>query len=230
VISEYVEVLAAKLSFDRSLSRRVRQEVEDHLREAVAVDPAGSALEAERRAIARFGEPLDIAAQFATLSLARQTRRAGVAFVLVILAVFAAMKTRIAWYALRQWALSDDMRAAGGVVASIDAYAFWLSLVVGVAGWAYISICRTPATFQPSYHTQLHRFFVLCTVAMGGLIASVISDGVLTSLRLFGTQASSDFFIPVFSMAIEIAGASVLAFRIRRIRHRVASIAGLVKA
>jgi len=230
VISDYVELLAAKLSFDRSLSRRVRQEVEDHLREAVAVDPAGSALEAERRAIAKFGDPLDIAAQFATLSLARQTRRAGVAFILVILGIFAAMRTRIAWYALRQWALSDDMRAVGGVVASIDAYAFWLSLVVGVAGWAYISICRTPATFQPSYHKQLHRFFVLSTVAMGGLIASVISDGVLTSLRLFGTQVSSDFFIPVFSMAIEIAGASVLVFRIRRIRHRVASIAGLVKA
>jgi hypothetical protein len=103
VISEYVDVLAAKLSFDRSLSRRVRHEVEDHLREAVAVDPAGSALEAERRAVARFGDPLDIAAQFATLSLARQTRRAGVAFVLVILAVFAAMKARVAWYALRQW-------------------------------------------------------------------------------------------------------------------------------
>jgi hypothetical protein len=60
VISEYVDVLAARLSFDRSLSRRVRQEVEDHLREAVAVDPAGSALEAERRAIARFGDPLDM--------------------------------------------------------------------------------------------------------------------------------------------------------------------------
>jgi hypothetical protein len=230
VISEYVEVLATKLSFDRSLSLRVRQEVEDHLREIVAAAPAADALEAERRAIARFGDPLDIAAQFATVSLARQTRRAGVAFILVLLGVFAVMKARIAWYALRQWALSDDMRAVSGVVATIDAYAFSLSLVVGIASWAYISSCRAPATFYPSYRKQLHRFFVLCTVAMGGLIASVISDAVLTSLRLFETEASSDFFIPVFSMAIEIACAGVLAFRIRCLRLRLASIAGLAKA
>ena len=230
MISEYLEVLARKLSFDRSLSLRVRQEVEDHLREIVAAAPAADALEAERRAIARFGDPLDIAAQFATVSLARQTRRAGVAFILVLLGVFAVMRARIAWYALRQWALSDDMRAVSGVVATIDAYAFSLSLVVGIASWAYISSCRAPSTFYPSYRKQLHRFFVLCTVAMGGLIASVISDAVLTSLRLFETEASSDFFIPVVSMAIEIACAGVLAFRIRCLRLRLASIAGLVKA
>ncbi len=55
VISAYADVLAGMLGFDRSLSRRIRQEVEDHLREAVAADRAGDSLEAERRAVANFG-------------------------------------------------------------------------------------------------------------------------------------------------------------------------------
>jgi hypothetical protein len=57
VISDYLDSLVGALSFDRPLSGRVRQEVEDHLREAVAADPAGDGPEAERRAIANFGDP-----------------------------------------------------------------------------------------------------------------------------------------------------------------------------
>jgi 3-dehydroquinate synthetase len=57
VISDDFVSLAGALSFDRSLSRCVQQEVEDHLREAVAADPSGDRLEAERRAIANFGDP-----------------------------------------------------------------------------------------------------------------------------------------------------------------------------
>jgi hypothetical protein len=57
VIYDYLESLAGALSFDRSLSRCVQQEVEDHLWEAVATDPIGDRLEAERRAIANFGDP-----------------------------------------------------------------------------------------------------------------------------------------------------------------------------
>jgi hypothetical protein len=57
VISAYVERLVDKLSFDRSLSRYVRQEVEDHLWEAVAADDLGDTPEAQRRAVANFGDP-----------------------------------------------------------------------------------------------------------------------------------------------------------------------------
>jgi hypothetical protein len=75
VISDYLESLVDALSFDRSFSRRVRQEVQDHLREAVVVDPMGDGLEAERRAIANFGDPHVIAVQFSVVPLATQTRR-----------------------------------------------------------------------------------------------------------------------------------------------------------
>jgi hypothetical protein len=229
VISEYVESLERKLSFDRSLSRRVRQEVEDHLRESVAADPMGNALDAQRRAIASFGDSQAIAAQFAVMSLARHSKKVGAATVVMIAGVFAAMKARIAWYALTQWALSDEMKAVSAIVGSIDRHAFWLSVMVGFAGWAYISTRRFPAAFDPSYRRQLHRFFLLSALATGGLIASVISDGVLTGIRLFETEFSVDFLIPIFSMAMEIVCAAVLVFHIRRITQRMDSIAALLR-
>ena len=98
MISEYIETLVDALSFDRSLSGRVRQEVEDHLWEAVAADPRADGPEAEQRAIANFGDPHAIAAQFAVVSLAKQTRRVSAAIILVIAGVFIAMKARVAWY------------------------------------------------------------------------------------------------------------------------------------
>jgi hypothetical protein len=94
VISQYLESLTDALSFDPSLSRCVRQEVEDHLREAVAADPSGDGLEAQRRAIANFGDPHVIAAQFAVVSLSRRTRSAGTGVIVAIGAVFVAMKSR----------------------------------------------------------------------------------------------------------------------------------------
>src|SRR5580693_2610677 len=119
MIENYLEQLGRELSFDRSLSRCVRQEVEDHLWEAVAADPMRDRLEAERRAVANFGDPHVIAAQFAVVSLTKQTRRAGVAIILVIAVVFATMKARVAWYAATQWTMSEDMRAVGGIVSLI---------------------------------------------------------------------------------------------------------------
>src|SRR6478752_6702716 len=105
MIATYLEELAGALSFDPALSRRVAREVEDHLREAIEADAAGDREEAERRAVAGFGEPRALAVQFAAVSLARRTRRVGLAVVLAVVAVLAAMKARVAWYAAMEWAL-----------------------------------------------------------------------------------------------------------------------------
>jgi hypothetical protein len=230
VISQYAELLAAKLRFDRSLSQCVRQEVEDHLREAVAADPAGDTLAAQQRAIANFGDAQSIAAEIAIASLAKQTRTLGVAVILVIAGVFIAMKARIAWYAATQWALSGDMKAVGGFISSIDFYAFWLSVIIGVGGWAYISNRPTPSTFNPSCRVRLRRCFLLCAVAAGALIAAVLSDGVLTVLRLFETELSVSFLVPIFSMAGEITCAGILVSRLRAMTRRTAYIAALLGA
>jgi len=229
VISDYLESLVGALSFDRSLSRRVRQEVEDHLREAVAADPMGDGIEAQRRAIANFGDPHVIAAQFAVVSLVQQTKRVGVAIILVVAGVFIVMKARVAWYAMMQCAISDEIRTVSGIVGLIDRYAYWLSVIIGIGGWAYISGLRVPAAFYTAYRKQLRRSFLLCTAAAGALVVSVISDGVLTALRLPGTELSAEFLIPIFSMAIEIACAGVLVFQIRTITQRATSAAALLK-
>ena len=97
MIPDYLESLARELDFDRSLSRCVRQEVEDHLWEAVAAEPSGNVRQAQQRVIANFGDARAIAAQFAVVSLATHTRRAGVAAVLVIAGDLIAMKARVAW-------------------------------------------------------------------------------------------------------------------------------------
>ena len=165
MIQEYLELLARELDFDRSLSRCVRQEVEDHLWEAVAANSSGDTPEAQRRAVANFGDARAIAAQFAVVSLARRSRRAGVAAVLVIAGVFIAMKTRIAWYAAAQWTIGEEMRAVSALVVQVDRYAFWLSVVVGLGGWIYIRSRQIPAVFNPAYRRQLGRFFLLCGAA-----------------------------------------------------------------
>ena len=136
VIPEYAESLARRLSFDRSLSRCVRQEVEDHLWEAAATNSAADPLQAQRRAIADFGDAHVIAAQIAAVSIAKQIRKIGVTVVLVIATVFLAMTTRLRWYDLAQWTLCEETRAMRETVGLIDRSTFWLAVIGGIAAWA----------------------------------------------------------------------------------------------
>jgi len=227
MIENYLELLARELDFDRSLSRCVRQEVEDHLWEAVAANRSGNSNEAERQAVANFGDARAIAAEFAVVSLARHSRRAGIAAVLIIVSVFIAMKARVAWYAAMQWAISDDLRAAGSLAITIDRYAFLASVVIGFSGWIYIQSRRIPVAFDPAYRRKLRRFFLLCGAAAAALVVSVISDAVLTALQLRGTGLSAEFLVPILSMAIEIVCVGILIFRIRGVALRAASTAAL---
>jgi len=229
MIQDYLDGLSRELDFDRSLARCVRQEVEDHLWEAVAADPAENLLEAQRRAVANFGDARVLAAQFALVSLAKQSRRAGVAAVLVVAGIFIAMKARVAWYAAAQWAISDDLRAVRGLVGLIDRYAFLLAAIVGLGGWLYIRSREIPAALHPAYRRQLHRFLVLCCTATAALAVSVVSDAVLTALNLRGTELSAASVVPIFSMTIEIACVGMLVFHIYGIAQRAASAAALMK-
>jgi hypothetical protein len=229
LISDYLCSLADALRFDRSLSRCVVQEVEDHLQEAAAADPAGGRREAERRAIANFGDPHALAAQFATVSLARQARRTGAVLILVAATVFVTMKSRVAWYAVAQWTTSDDVKEVGAIAGLVDHYSFWFSVVVGIAGFAYISGRRISPVLDAGYRRQLRLSFVLCLVAATALTVSVISDGVLTALQLRGTEFCAGALVPVISMAFEVMGVGVLAVHIRCLTRRAASVATLQK-
>jgi hypothetical protein len=229
MIEDYLERLARELDFDRRLSRRVRQEVEDHLWEAVAAGPKGNPTEMQRRAVANFGDARVVASQFAVISLARHSRRASVAALLVIAGVFLAMKARIAWYAAMSWAVAADMRTFFSLVVSIDRYAFWLSLLTGLGSWIYIRSREVPAAFHPAYRRQLHRFFLVCGAAAAALVVCVAGDAVLTGLQVRGAGLSVALLVPVLSMAIEIVGVAVLALEIRRVALRAASTAALMQ-
>ena len=219
LIAEYVDRLASELAFDPVLSQRVRREAEDHLWEDVAADPSGGGPDAERRAVEKFGDPDALAAQFAVVSLARQARAVGMATIFGIAAVFVAMKARLTWYVATEYAAGQGGRL-GEIVVSIDRYAFWLSIVVAIGGWVYIGTRRIPTALTSEYRRQIRRFVVLCLAGTGALIASVISDGVLTSLRLGGTRGSLDVLIPVVSLAIEVGCAGGLVRSIRGMARR----------
>jgi hypothetical protein len=207
-ISAYADALAGWLSFDRALQRSVREEVENHLWEAAAADPAGDPREAQRRAIARFGDPRRIAAQFAAVALAGQARKIGVTVLLVLAGVLLAMTTRVAWYDLTQWGLCESAVELGETLGLVDRAAFLLAAIGGVAGWAWSG-------------GRLR----LWAIASAGLVASVICDGLLTALRLSGWEFSVDFLVPLFSMALEIAFAGILVFHINRLARRSAAYA-----
>ena len=227
MITAYLDELADTLHFDRALSRGVVREVEDHLREAVAADPARDRLEAERRAIESFGEPRLLAAQFAVVSLARRTRRVSIAVVLAIVAVLAAMKARVAWYSALQWTMSEDARPLAATVLAIDRLAFWLAVVIGIAALLYIGRQRIPGAFDPVYRSQLRRARLLCTCAAASLAVSVVSDGVLTALQL-GMELRAEAAVPLLSMAVEIGCAGVVAGLILDAGRRAESIKPLV--
>jgi hypothetical protein len=100
---------------------------------------------------------------------------------------------------------------------------------MGIGGWAYISGRRIPAAFSMGYRKQLRHFFLICGAATSTLAVSVISDGVLTALRLPEAELSAEFLIPIFSIAIEVACAGALVFQIRSITQRATSAAASLK-
>jgi hypothetical protein len=226
MISRYLERLARELDFDPSLSRQVVQEVEDHLQETVERDPAADRPEAERRAVAKFGDPRVIAAQFAVVSLAALARRNGLAAVLLIAAVFIAMQARLTWYGVVPLPLAAEAKALGEVVLAVDRWAFWVAVLAGLAGWVYIGR-RLPGGFTREYSARLRRFSLLCSAAAAALVVCVAADGVLTSLRLIGAHWSIASLVPLISVAFEIACAAVLVSRSRAMARRAARTTSL---
>jgi hypothetical protein len=230
LIDDYVERLAGKLDFDRSLSRRLRREVEDHLREAIAADATGDVAAAERRAVANFGDADAIAAQFAVISLATRSRRMSGASILGVAAIFIAMKGRVAWYAAAQSTTNIDLGSIVAIVSSVDRYAFRFSVMAAIGCWLYIGTRRFPHAFDSMFRKQLDRFLLVSTVMIAALMASVASDGILTAIQLSGAGFSANSLVPILSMAIEVLCAGLLALHIRGTTRRVTQIAALWNA
>jgi hypothetical protein len=230
LIDEYVGRLARKLDFDRALRWRVCREVEDHLREAAATNGTGDVAAAERRAVANFGDPDAVAAQFAVISLAKRSRTTSSASIVGIAAVFVAMKGRVAWYAMATETAGGDVKSVAGIFGSIDRYTFWFSVVAGIGCWFYMSSRPFPSTFDSIFRKQIDRVLFASVIMIAALTTSVFSDGVLTAIKLSDTAFSSRSLIPIFSMTVEVASVGFLAFHIRETARRAAQIAAMWNA
>jgi hypothetical protein len=92
----------------------------------------------------------------------------------------------------------------------------------------YINSRRVSPVLDARYRDELRLSFILCFVAATFLTMSVISDGVLTALRLRGIEFHAGALVPIISMATEVVCVGILAFQIRRMTRRAASMALLL--
>ena len=214
VVADYLDSLGRELSYDPLLSRRVRLEVEDHLWEAAA-NEGGDAAEAQRRAVEKFGDPQEIARQYAALSIFSQIRRVAVIVVVALAGIFLSMRGRGAWYSLMHWGLSDQTQFIGAIGMSVTRYAFMLALAIGLVGCAYISSRRVPTRLHQAYCEQIRRSTTFCALAGYALLTSVAADVMLTTLHLLETKYAAAALIPIVSAAVEIALLGLLFLNIR---------------
>lgn len=222
LISDYLDALTRELSFDPALARRMREEAEDHLREAVASDPMGATIETERRAISRFGSQRDIAAQCALPSLVKQAKNVGAAAPLIAISVLVTMKSRIVWYGATPQPIGDDpyLDNIRAIISSIDRYAFWAALLIAACGCAYMSLARMTQITGMTWRNPLRQSLFLCAAAV---VITVASDTALTALKLFQLGWSSSIFVPVLTIGVEIALAVILVIRTGVTTRRLAS-------
>jgi hypothetical protein len=232
LISEYLDTLTRELSFDPSLARRMREEAENHLQETIASDPTEAMIEAERRAIDRFGAARDIAAQCAIPSLLKQAKTAGAATTLITIGVLIAMKSRLVWYGATGRIAGDgpDLDSVRAILVSVDRFSFWCALLIAIGGWAFIGIARRPNATSTVWRNRLQQSLFLCAAATVAVIITVTADATLTAIKLFPAGWSASFFFPFLTVGLEAALAIVLVIQIRVTMHRLASSARLFTA
>jgi hypothetical protein len=210
-VADFVNRLTHELRFDPALARRVRLEVEDHLRLAVAEAADCSApAEAQHQAIARFGEPREIARQYAPGILFGHTRRVGIIVLIALGVIYAMMKGRLAWYGLTQWSLSPDMAPIVATGFAVVRWVFITALAVAIVGSVYIGSRRPPREFHDTYRRQLLRCLILCAAATVVLLVAIGLDGFMLALRMVGREVSAAVVVPILSMAVEASLAIVL--------------------
>jgi hypothetical protein len=226
-IADYLDALTRELKFDLELAGRVRAEVEDHLLEAVAHAPGQDRAEAACHAVASFGDPREIARQYAPSSLLQQARRVGGTLIVIIAAILVLMKGRGMVYDLLQWRLNADGLGIGTIGPAIDRYAFEAALIIGLLGWFYIASRRASPRLEKACRQQSKRCLLPPLVAASLLLVAVVLDVILGGLRLLDTRLSPVALIPLFSIAIEVALVAVVILELRRAIRRTSLVAAL---
>lgn len=227
-ITEYLDALSRAIGFDIALSRRVRQEVEDHLWESAANASCADTIEAQRYAISKFGDPREIARQYVVSSLFTQIRRVSLTALLALVGIYIAMKGRGAWYGMMQWGLNEHIKAAIESWITVDLNAFRIALVIVVVGLGYVGSRRLPISLHYSYCRQAKRCVLLCAVTAVALLASVLSDIVITGFRVCEVKLFVPLLVPLLSIAAEIGLVIALGLHIRATIQKIAFASSLL--
>lgn len=183
VIEQYVAALKRDLSFDTDLAHRMADEVEAHLWEAAEADPAWPSAEAERRAVERFGLAREIAAQFATDAVNRQTKRTWIALLATVAVTFVAMRLRVLW-------LADVGDSLSVLAPLIDRYAFIGAMTVAAIGWFAFRFSLLPlATCLAALAASIAAGIVRAGLFAGGapvtILLAAAGEIALIGLLLF---------------------------------------------
>ena len=203
-VADYLAAVSRELDFDPALARRVRDEVEDHLWQAVD-DRGGPSIENQLRAINNFGEARELARGYVAASLLSRVRYVGAGVLITAATVYLAMKARGAWYVWMHWELGADLASVTAVALLIDRYATKLAIVAALIAFAYIATRRVPAHVDRSYRKQLMRGLVLCGASAGALSLCVATEVILTGVQLSARQWGVTATVPLLSLAVEIA-------------------------
>lgn len=225
LIADYLDALARELSFDVALSRRVRAEIEDHLWQVTDRCPS---FECQEQAVADFGDPRDLALKYLTVSLLTQIRSVGFAMIGASVVIYIAMEVRVMWYGLMQWKMNAQWETVRAIGMAIDRGGFLVAISIALIGWVYISTRRAPIHFHVEYNKEINRCVVLCGAVASGLIVSVITETVLTAIRLLEMGSGLASLVPILSVFVELAAPAVLVFHIFAAIRRTAIVASLV--
>ena len=128
----------------------------DDLASKAEADPAWPSIEAERRAVERFGLGREIAARFAVDAVHRQVRCTWITLLVTVVVTFVAMRLRVMWL---------DDGSVFALAPLVDRYAFIAAIAAGVIGWF---------AFRHS--------FVTLAICLGSLSASVAAGIVRAGL------------------------------------------------
>ena len=132
------------------------------------------------------------------------------------------MKARLMWYALVQWTIADNAKAAAGLVLAVNRYAFWMAVLIGLGALFHIGRRAAPARLHAGYRSHLRRATLLFSAATAALAVSVTGDLVLMALRL---KLTPDSIIPIASVAVEIGSVAVIIVMIARASRLMARTA-----
>jgi hypothetical protein len=200
-IAEFGSAVEHALSFDPQLACRLRAEVEDHLREALADHAALSDV------MCAFGDPRAFARQFHAPALLSLARRAAAVTALAVVGVFGAMEARAVWYGWVNWPVSERLAAANTVGHPVDRFAFALAAAFALSALVYVVARRAPARFDAPFGREIGFCVKLNAAVAFALIGAVSTELMLTGIRLFESELDAHALVPLVSLMLELAAA-----------------------